>query len=148
MFLFYLCKFSLVMNKLVIYLHTLKPSVCIFYVFLAVLPRAVPRWVEMTFNTLSIYVVFFTRMQRFSLDLLLRGGPSLSFYLITHNPSDLREREREVALESGSGLSTNVPPELIGSATERAQIKGPGGSSKSWLSNAWLLKLHHKRLVM
>ncbi len=95
MFLFYLCKFSLVMNKLVIYLHTLKPSVCIFYVFLAVLPRAVPRWVEMTFNTLSIYVVFFTRMQRFSLDLLLRGGPSLSFYLITHNPSDLRERERE-----------------------------------------------------
>jgi len=79
----------------------------------------------MTFNTLSIYVVFFTRMQRFSLDLLLRGGPSLSFYLITHNPSDLREREREVALESGSGLSTNVPPELIGSATERAQIKGP-----------------------
>jgi len=34
-----------------------------------------------------------------------------------------------VALESGSGLSTNVPPELIGSAgweaTEHAQIKGP-----------------------
>lgn len=30
-----------------------------------------------------------------------------------------------MALESGSGLSTNVPPELIGSATEQAQIKGP-----------------------
>lgn len=39
-----------------------------------------------------------------------------------------------MALESGSGLSTNVPPELIGSAgweaTEHAQIKGPGGLFK------------------